>query len=48
MDDTPCAAGVSDEEETGWRALLSLRFLGPTTTISLGVALYAFLSLIHI
>lgn len=31
--------GFADGE---WRALLSLRYLGPTTTISLGVALYAF------
>lgn len=42
MDHIPGAIGSDKEPEPGWRTLLSLRYLGPTTTISLGVALYAF------
>ncbi|MAS03986.1 MAG: MFS transporter [Ahrensia sp.] len=42
MDHMPGAIGSDEEPEPGWRALFSLRYLGPTTTISLGVALYAF------
>jgi len=42
MDHVPGVTGSAEERDPGWRALLSLRYLGPTTTISLGVALYAF------
>jgi len=42
MNHGPGAIGSAEEPEPGWRALLSLHYLGPTTTISLGVALYAF------
>ena len=42
MNHEPGAVGPAKGREPGWRALLSLDYIGPTTTISLGVALYAF------
>lgn len=42
MDHVSGATGSAEEPEPGWRSLVALRYLGPTTTISLGVALYAF------